>query len=149
LLTTAGGASARFRDDFRARFGRDPASSDVLYGVQALQVILAAIAKSDGTRRGVRDQVFDGAGITIAADRAIVGKTISIDPATGDTNINDVTVLLVKDGEETLVKAVSEDCHEVRAAVVTLTKASQSRGDRAITVGTKEGSRHVCAPPYR
>ena len=72
---------------------RDWNCNDVLYGVQALQMILAAIEKSDGTRRGVRDQVFAGAGITIAADRAIIGKTISIDPATGDTNINDVTVL--------------------------------------------------------
>jgi len=109
LLTVRGGAPARFLDDFRTRFGRDPASRDVLYGVQALQMVLAAIATSDGTRRGVRDQIFDGAGVTISADRAIVGRAISIDPATGDTTINDVTVLLVKDGEETLVKAVSED----------------------------------------
>ena len=107
LLATTGAASAQFVNDFRARFGRDPASSDVLYGVQALQMILAAIAKSDGTRRGVRDQVFDGAGVTIAADRAIVGRAISIDPATGDMNVNDVTVLVVKDGHETLVKAVT------------------------------------------
>lgn len=103
----------------RARLGRDPGSNDVLhgvrdqrgndvlYGVQVLQMILASIEESEGTRRGVRDQVFNGAGITIAADRAILGKTISIDPATDDTNINDVTVLIVKDREETLVKTVS------------------------------------------
>ena len=35
----------------------------------ATQVILAAIAKSDGTRKGVRDQVFGGSGITIPADQ--------------------------------------------------------------------------------
>ncbi len=119
LLTAPGGAAEQFLADYRTRWGSDPGSDGVLfgvrdqrgnavlYGVQALQMILAAVEKSDGTRRGVRNQVFDGAGITIAADRAILGKTISIDPATGDTNINDVTVLLVKDREETLVKGVS------------------------------------------
>ena len=35
------------------------------------------------------------------------GNNVSIDPETGDTNVNDVTVLLVKDGKETLVKAVT------------------------------------------
>ncbi|GEM_PF-536581 len=119
LLAAPGGAAAPFLADYRTRWGSDPRCddvhfgvrdwncNDVLYGVQALQIILSAIEKSDGTRWGVRDQVFAGAGITIPKERAILGKTISIDPATGDTNINDVTVLLVKDREETLVKAVS------------------------------------------
>ena len=75
--------------------------------MQALQVILAAIEKSDGTRKGVRDQVFEGAGITIAASKALVGKEIKIDPATGDTNAKDITVELVKGGEETFFKAQS------------------------------------------
>ena len=40
----------------------DPSTDYALYGVAAVQVILAAIAKSDGTRKGVIDQVFGGGG---------------------------------------------------------------------------------------
>ena len=51
-----------------------------------MQVILAAIAKSDGTRKSVTDAVVRGAGITIPADQSILGKEFSIDPTTGDVN---------------------------------------------------------------
>ena len=71
-----------------------------------MQVILAAIAKSDGTRDG-RDQrgASAGDGITIPAADSVTGKEIKIDPATGDTNAKDITVEVVKDNEETFVKA--------------------------------------------
>ena len=72
--------------------------------MQALQVILAAIAKSDGTRKGVRTGV-QGAGITIPADRRCIGKEIQIDPATGDVNAKDISIELVKGNEETYFKA--------------------------------------------
>ena len=71
----------------------------------ALQVILAAIEKSDGTRKSVRDQVFEGAGITIPVNTAIIGKEIKIDPASGDVSAKDISVELVKDGKETFHKA--------------------------------------------
>ena len=41
----------------------DPPTNYALYGVQALQVILAAVEKSDGTRKGVTNAVFSGEGI--------------------------------------------------------------------------------------
>ena len=104
-LRAAGGAPAKFLDDYKAEYGADPRSSYALYGVQALQVILAAIEKSDGTRKGVRDQVFEGAGITIAQDKAVIGKEIKIDPASGDVGAKDISVELVKDGKETFHKA--------------------------------------------
>ena len=72
----------------------------------AIQVILAAIEKSDGTRKGVRDAVFEGEGITIPADTSAIGKEIKIDPATGDTSAQDITVLQLQGGEETFVEAV-------------------------------------------
>ena len=105
VIKENGGVPAKFLTDYKAKYGADPASSYALYGVQALQVILAAIEKSDGTRVGVRNAVFEGSGISIAADKAIVGKTITIDPATGDVNAKDITVELVKDGKETFLKA--------------------------------------------
>ena len=74
--------------------------------MQALQVILAAIEKSDGTRKGVTDQVFSGAGITIPADIAVLGKEIKIDPATGDVNAQGHhRSSVVKGNAETFLKA--------------------------------------------
>jgi len=105
VIKEAGGAPAKFITDYNTKYGADPASSYALYGVQALQVILAAIENSDGTRQGVRDAVFEGTGISIPADKAIVGKTITIDPKTGDVNAKDITVEVVKDGKETFLKA--------------------------------------------
>jgi branched-chain amino acid transport system substrate-binding protein len=104
-LKAAGGAPAKFLTDYKTKYGQDPRTSYALYGVQALQVILAAIEKSDGTRKGVRDQVFEGSGIAIAADKAIIGKAITIDPASGDVSAKDISVELVKDGKETYFKA--------------------------------------------
>ncbi len=105
VIKEAGGVPAKFLTDYKSRYGSDPTSSYVLYGVQALQVILAAIEKSDGTRTGVRDAVFEGSGISIPADTSILGKTIRIEPVTGDVNAQDITIQIVKDRKETVVKA--------------------------------------------
>jgi branched-chain amino acid transport system substrate-binding protein len=106
-LKAAGGVPADFLKKFNDKYKMDPRTPYAMYGVQALQVILAAIEKSDGTRKGVRDQVFEGSGISIPADKAIIGKAIQIDPATGDVNAKDITIELVKSGEETFFKAQS------------------------------------------
>jgi branched-chain amino acid transport system substrate-binding protein len=104
-LRAAGGKPAAFLDAYKTKYGADPRSSYALYGVQALQVILSAIEKSDGTRKSVRDQVFEGAGVTIPADVAVLGKEIKIDPASGDVSAKDISVELVKEGKETFHKA--------------------------------------------
>jgi len=106
-LKAAGGVPAKFLADYKAKYGADPRSPYALYGVQALQVILAAIEKSDGTRKGVRDQVFGGSGISIPQEKAVIGKAITIDPATGDVNAKDITIEIVKDKTETFFKAQS------------------------------------------
>lgn len=89
------------------KYGTLPTSSYVLYGVQALQVILAAIAASNGTRAGVSDAVFGGAGIDIPAGQAILGRDVRIDPATGDVNVIDVTVLEMRGHTETYLSTLS------------------------------------------
>ena len=53
-LIKSGGAGAKFVTDFKAKFGHDPASAYAIYGAAAAQYIMAAIAASDGTRKGVR-----------------------------------------------------------------------------------------------
>lgn len=106
-LRENGGTAAEFLDAYKAKYGADPATNYALYGVQAVQVILAAIEASDGTRKGVRDAVFEGSGITISADDAILGKEIAIDPATGDVNAVDISVVTVTDGAESFIEAIS------------------------------------------
>lgn len=105
-LRSAGGKAAAFLDAYKAKYGSDPVSSYALYGVQALQVILQAIANSDGTRKAVRDQVFSGAGISIPASDAVLGKEIKIDPQSGDVSAKDISALQMKNKQETLVRAV-------------------------------------------
>jgi len=106
-IKTQGGAAAKLLEDYNAKYGSDPASSYALYGVAAVQVILAAIEKSDGTRKGVRDAVFEGEGITIPADASAIGKEIKIDPATGDSSAKDISVLQIKDDNESFVEVQS------------------------------------------
>ncbi|WP_088319966.1 branched-chain amino acid ABC transporter substrate-binding protein [Kineosporia sp. R_H_3] len=104
-LKAGGGAAAKLLDDYKAKYGKDLTSSFALYGVAATQVILAAIEKSDGTRKSVNDAVFTGEGITIPADKSLTGKEIKIDPATGDVTSKDVSILQMKGGAETFLQA--------------------------------------------
>ena len=103
-LRAQGGAAAKLLDAYKAKYGADPASSYALYGVAAVQVMLQAIAQSDGTRASVNSQVFSGAGITIPADISAIGKEIKIDPATGDVNLLDMTIEIIKGNAETTLK---------------------------------------------
>jgi branched-chain amino acid transport system substrate-binding protein len=104
-LRERGGAPAKLLDAYKAKYGADPATNYALYGVAAVQVILDAISKSDGTRKGVRDQVFEGNGITIGQDVSVLGKELKIDPQTGDVNVRDISVLQMKANKETFLKA--------------------------------------------
>ena len=103
-LIAQGGPGAELTKAYEDMYGEPPASSYALYGVAATQVILDAIANSDGTRAGVTNAVFGGSGITIPADKSVIGKEIKIDPASGDSNNKDISVLVMKDSSETLVK---------------------------------------------
>jgi branched-chain amino acid transport system substrate-binding protein len=106
-LVKAGGAGVKLFEAYKAKYGKDPVGSYPLYGVAAVQVILAAIEKSDGTRKGVTEAVLGGEGITIPADQSVIGKEIKIDPATGDTSAKDLTIEIVKDKKETFFKSES------------------------------------------
>ncbi len=106
-LTEAGGPPAKLIEAFKSKYGKVPSGNYPLYGVAGMQVILAAIAKSDGTRAGVTNAVLGGEGITIPKADSVTGKEIKIDPATGDTTAKDITVELIKGGKETFLKAQS------------------------------------------
>jgi branched-chain amino acid transport system substrate-binding protein len=104
-LTKNGGAAAALINAYKQKYGSEPRTDYALYGVAAVQVILAAIAKSDGSRQSVISQVFSGGGIDIPADQSMLGKEIKIDPTTGDTNNKDISVLRMQNNKETYFKA--------------------------------------------
>jgi branched-chain amino acid transport system substrate-binding protein len=108
-LMKAGGPPAKLIEAYKEKYGSVPTGNFPLYGVAATQVILAAIAKSDGTRKGVTAAVLSGDGITIPESESVTGKEIRIDPATGDTTSKDITIEIVKGGKETYVKAQAVD----------------------------------------
>jgi len=99
------GAGAQFLASYKKTFKKDPIGSYPIYGVAALQVILAAIAKSDGTRKSITEGVFSGLGITIPAKQSVLGKALHISTLTGDTTAKDITVEQVVGGQETTLKA--------------------------------------------
>ena len=74
-LKAAGGVRRKLPRRVQGQVRHRPATARTrCTACRPLQVILAAIEKSDGTRKGVRDQVFSGDGITIPADQAVIGK---------------------------------------------------------------------------
>jgi branched-chain amino acid transport system substrate-binding protein len=98
------GAGGKLLDAYKAKYGHYPVGNYPLYGVAAVQVLLAAIAKSDGTRQGVLDQVFGSTPITIPADQSVLGKELIIDTKTGDVNAKDISVLIMKNNVETFLQ---------------------------------------------
>jgi len=99
------GVGAKFLASYKKTFKKDPVGSYPIYGVAALQVILAAIAKSDGTRKSITEAVFSGLGITIPTKQSVLGKTLHISTLTGDTTAKDITVEQIVGGQETTLKA--------------------------------------------
>ena len=99
------GAGATFVKSYKKAYGKDPVGSYPLYGVAAVQVILAAIAKSDGTRKGVNNAVFSGSGISIPAKQSVLGKELKISTLSGDTLAKDITIEVIKNNDETTLKA--------------------------------------------
>jgi branched-chain amino acid transport system substrate-binding protein len=103
-LASAGGKGAELLNSYKTKYGSSPDSSYAMYGVLALQVILQAISKSDGTRASVTNQVFGGSGIDISAADSVLGKEIKIDPSSGDVNQVDISVLQMTGNKETFLK---------------------------------------------
>jgi branched-chain amino acid transport system substrate-binding protein len=102
-LVAAGGAGAKFVESFKSTYGADPASAYAIYGAAAMQYILAAIAKSDGTRKNITEIALSGE-IEISAEESVIGKAFKLGP-TGDVNVIDMSVQILKDNTETYLMA--------------------------------------------
>jgi len=105
VLSKVKGPGGTLLAAFQSKYHRAPSGSYPLYGVAAVQVIMAAIAKSDGTRASVTSQVLGGSGITIPKADSVTGKDIVIQPNSGDTTAKDITVEIMKNNAETFLKA--------------------------------------------
>jgi branched-chain amino acid transport system substrate-binding protein len=102
-----GGAGSEFLDAFQKQYGHDPDDPYAIYGVAAVQVLAAAIRRSDGTRAGVLAALFSGEGVTVPKAESVLGADTRIDPATGDVSNRDVTVQVVKRQAETFETVVT------------------------------------------
>jgi branched-chain amino acid transport system substrate-binding protein len=81
-----GARARRFTREFGATQRGEEVDLNSLYAAQAAEVLLDAIARSDGTRRGVIEQLFK-----TRVERGILGS-FSFD-RNGDTTLNQVTIL--------------------------------------------------------
>jgi branched-chain amino acid transport system substrate-binding protein len=106
-LQARGGAVATFLAAYQAKYGTQPYSSYALYGVAAMQAVIEAIKASDGTRKGVRDAMFSGKGVTVSATTSVLGRAFSINPSTGDVTLKDFTIETVKGNQETFLTELS------------------------------------------
>jgi branched-chain amino acid transport system substrate-binding protein len=104
-LLPKGNSWAKFLASYKKAYGSAPVGSDPIYGVSAVQVILAAIAKSNGTRKSINAAVFSGAGVTVPAKQSMLGKSIHINTRTGDVDAKDITVEVIKSNVETTLQA--------------------------------------------
>jgi branched-chain amino acid transport system substrate-binding protein len=98
-----GGAAEKFQADYLAEYGEAPTSSFSVYGAAAAQVILAAIAASDGSRKSVYEAMKS---VVIPASESVVGTELKFDE-NGDILSKDITILTVKDNKETFEKAIT------------------------------------------
>jgi branched-chain amino acid transport system substrate-binding protein len=100
-LVTLGGAAGDFVDAFQAKYGHEPSSAFALYGAAAMQFLLKAIAASDGTRKAIVEAAFSG--IVIPESESLTGREFGVD-ANGDVTASDVSIQILTDGVETLVR---------------------------------------------
>ena len=104
-----GATGKKFVKDFgatQAGGNVDPYSS---YAAQAADVLLTAIANSDGTRAGVAAELLK----TRVTDGIIGTFTIN---AQGDTNANPVTIYKIKGGKQTTYKTITPPQDLVKGA---------------------------------
>jgi branched-chain amino acid transport system substrate-binding protein len=92
------GPSAAFLSAYHATYSTDLTSPEAMYGVLALQMVLRAMAISDGSRVGVHQAMLSGSGVSLPADTSLTGVPTAIVPATGDVNPQLTTVGQVNKG---------------------------------------------------
>ncbi len=102
-LFPKGGAAEKFQKAYLKEYGKAPTSSFSVYGGAAMQAILDAISRSDGTRKSVFEKMKT---VNVPAKKSVVGTAIRFDK-NGDTLNKGITILVVKNKTETTLKMVT------------------------------------------
>jgi branched-chain amino acid transport system substrate-binding protein len=102
-------AGKKFVKDFGATIGGKNPDPYAAYAAQSMQVLLDAIAKSDGSRGSVAANL-----LTTKVTNGILGS-FSINK-NGDTNANPVTVYGIANGNQTTIKTITPPTSLVAAA---------------------------------
>ena len=89
--------------DYLKEYKVPPTSSFSVYGAAAMQAILDAVARSNGTRKDVFAKMKT---VNIPAVKSVVGTPIKFD-ANGDTLGRDITILIVKNSQETFLQKIT------------------------------------------
>jgi branched-chain amino acid transport system substrate-binding protein len=105
-IKKGGGAPAAFIEAYVAKYGYEPNSSYAVYGGVAMQVIMKAIAASDGTRAGVLAAMFSGEQICLTAEESVSGMGFCINQETGDVDTVTMTLQQMTGGVETDIRAI-------------------------------------------
>jgi hypothetical protein len=71
-----------------------------------MQVILKAIAASDGTRQGVIDAVFAGDQLCLTAEESVSGMGFCLNQENGDVDTVTMTLQQMTGGVETDIKTL-------------------------------------------
>jgi len=103
------GSGAEFVKNFKAQKSVDTVEPYTAYAAQAAEVMLQAIANSDGTRASVMEQLFK----TKVTNGILGSFTIN---ENGDTNSNPVTIDVAKGGKLTTDRVVTPPTSLVAAA---------------------------------
>jgi branched-chain amino acid transport system substrate-binding protein len=103
-------AGAAFVKAFKAKYHVKQLQAYTAYGAEAAQVLLNAIAKSDGTRSGVTKKLYN-----LSLPQAIIGS-LKID-AFGDPNLGAVTVQKVEGQDINTVKVVTPTAALAKSAL--------------------------------
>jgi branched-chain amino acid transport system substrate-binding protein len=99
-MVRLGGPCVKFVEDFTARFGHEPFSAYALEGAAATQLIMKAIAASDGTRAGVRDAAFSG--IVVPQAESVNCRDVGFD-AQGEAISRDISIQLMNQNQESFL----------------------------------------------
>ncbi len=105
-IIKGGGKAAEFVKAYEEKYGYQPNSSYAVYGGVAMQVIMKAIAASDGTRQGVLDAVFSGEQICLEESESVSGTGFCLNQETGDVDTIVMTLQQMQGGVETDIRPI-------------------------------------------
>jgi branched-chain amino acid transport system substrate-binding protein len=106
-IIKGGGKAGEFVAAYEEKYGYLPNSSYAVYGGLAMQVILKAIAGSDGTRAGVLAGVFGGEQLCIDEADSVSGTGFCLNQETGDVDTIVMTLQQMQGGVETDIRPLA------------------------------------------